>query len=267
VFPWNEFDNILFERGLSLQKQPDGSWSHGSGSLARAVPFPESVQHQLGVRPIIASGPCGNERVDLVLPSTYGRLLDIYLSELNSRLPRAMLFVMGAMLYHCKTLARLYAEECRRHSSRWPGYMADGTTPPWAEAQNVVITPHEHFFEFEALMTAIVRGYEYLRFPLWARYGQGSSTPRNFSEVLKKVRLPITIAKRLCHSHNSYYKRAKKYRDCIQHNVDMGSSSWAMMERLDQSIWSILVRIPDNPDSKSRSKFIFHQKLDALTLG
>jgi len=61
--------------------------------------------------------------------------------------------------------------------------------------------------------------------------------------------------------------KTKKYRDCIQHYVNIGSSSWAMMEQLQDSVWSAIVRIPDNPEARSEHLFIFYKNVDTLTMG
>jgi hypothetical protein len=39
------------------------------------------------------------------------------------------------------------------------------------------------------------------------------------------------------------------------------------MQKLDGGVWSVLMRIPDNPEVKSRVAFTFAKGLDALTYG
>jgi hypothetical protein len=58
------------------------------------------------------------------------------------------------------------------------------------------------------------------------------------------------------------------YRDCIIHNapIDFGLGTGSM-QKLDGGVWSVLMRIPDNPEVKSRAAFTFAKGLDALTYG
>ena len=65
-----------------------------------------------------------------------------------------------------------------------------------------------------------------------------------------------------------YGERLTDYRDCIIHYtpIDFGMST-ANMHKLDDGIWSVMMRIPDNPETKSKSAFTFAKGLDALTYG
>jgi hypothetical protein len=58
------------------------------------------------------------------------------------------------------------------------------------------------------------------------------------------------------------------YRDCIIYNapIDFGLGTGSM-QKLDGGVWSVLMRIPDNPEVKSRAAFTFAKGLDALTYG
>lgn len=265
TFFWDQFDNVIFERGICIKKDEKGSWVHGTSEAPVSIPAPEAVLNSLKVRPVLIEGPCGNTRSSILLPSTQGRLLNIYINELD--LPRPLEFVMGVMLYHCSTLARLYARECMEFVEQWPGKLANGKKPTWAKENRIVTTLKEHFYEFEALITTIVRGYEYIRYPIWEKYESEQNTPRNFEETIKRCNLPPELKRRIGLSRKKCYEPAKSYRHCIQHNVDMGSSSWCMFEKKMESFWSLIVRLPDNPASKSAKKFTFHQDLDALTVG
>ncbi len=265
TFPWDQFDNVTFERGICVRKNETGTWFHVTSETPVSVSAPEAVLNSLKVRPVLAEGPCGNTRLSTLLPSTQGRLLNIYRSELN--LPRPLQFVMGAMLYHCSALARLYARECSTLIERWPGKMANGKSPRWAKENRIVTILEEHFYEFEALITTIVRGYEYIRYPIWEKYESGENTPPSFEKTIERCKFPPELEKRITLSQKTCYEPAKSYRHCIQHNVDIGSSSWCMFEKKMESFWSLIVRLPDNPATKSAKKFTFHRGLDALTVG
>jgi hypothetical protein len=166
---------------------------------------------------------------------------------------------MGAVLYHCKTLAQWYANECLRFSQELN--KPDGIN-------KVVITPEEPYFEFESLVTGIVRGYDTLRYALWNQWGRNGSCPSSYERTVNAlVSCPPQVLTRLQSSRDNYYSKAKEYRHCIQHYVDFGSASWAMMDLLRESVWSVIVRVPDNPEARSSRSFRFNQNVDALTLG
>ena len=97
------------------------------------------------------------------------------------------------MLYHCITLARLYGDKCAEHVKQWPGLMVKGKDPPWAKDDKVVTVLEELFFEFESLVTSIVRSYEYIRYPMWQKYGSAKNTPRNFESTINKCSFPDII--------------------------------------------------------------------------
>lgn len=258
MFPWQEFDTVLFERGVSLVKENGNAWRHRSASSSISVDSPSAVQSEFQLRPVVVLGPCGNSRVSMVLPATQGRLLDIYRSELDRNISRSLSFIMGAVLYHCKALAQWYTDQCLHYSSL--------SHKP--DAERVVTTPEEPYFEFESLVTAIVRGYDTLRYPLWNKWGNKSGCPNSFTRTLNHCEtLPADLRRRLEVSNNNFLAKTKKYRDCIQHYIDFGSTSWAMMELLKDSVWSIIVRVPDNPEARSEHLFRFHRNVDALTLG
>jgi hypothetical protein len=165
---------------------------------------------------------------------------------------------MGAMIYHTKALARWASVHCA-------DFVRHGVPPSQTQ---VVFSPEEPYFEFESMLSSIVRGYEYTTVPLWKRYGSPDRPPRNFTTAFERApRIPAAIRECLQRSHDTTYKRAKEYRDCIHHNVDLGSASWAMMERRNPSVWTVLILVPDNPETKSRKAFTFDSGLDALTLG
>lgn len=254
---WHEFRTVYFERGLTLDRTATGSWRYLSSASILEVSSPALVQSEHGVRPVFVVGIAGGSRYAALMPSRSGRLLDSYRSELSA-LPPSVAFAMGAMIYHTKALARWASVQCADYA----------LSPVFGSESPAMFSPEEPYFEFEALLSSIVQGYEYTRVPLWKRYGTPASPPRNFRLALERaIRLPTELRERLQYSHDTTYTRAKDYRDCIQHNVDFGSSSWAMMERRDPGVWTVLIRVPDNPETKSRKAFRFDTDLDALTLG
>lgn len=229
-----------------------------------SVSDPNTVSSNFGVRPVLAEGSNQNAKVSFLLPATKGRLLEIYRSEL--KLLKPLKFVMGSMLYHCSALARLYAEACTGFVEPSMGEMANEGAPSRDPENKVATRSEAPFYEFETLITKIILGYETIKYPIWQKYQSGKETPRNFSDTIKTCQFPPAIEKRIVSSNQNCYLPAKKFRHCIQHHFDTGSSSWCLFEKKYQLLWLFMARLPDNPEEKSAEALMFNQELDALTL-
>jgi hypothetical protein len=263
-FPWEQFDKVTFEGGLCINKHKSGEWFYVNSIDPMPVSDPGTVKTSLGVRPVLAEGSDGNARVSFVFPAARGNLLEIYSSELD--LPGPLTYLMGSMLYHCSALARIYADECTRFVETRSIKIIDGERPSWEKEKRVVTRLKDPLYGFETLITKILIGYESIRYPIWKKYNSGKDTPRSFVDTVKSCKFPSAIGKRIQLSTTNCYLPAKKFRNCIQHNLDIGSSSWCILEKKHQLLWSLMVRLPDNPEEKSAKDFKFDQGLDALTV-
>lgn len=263
-FPWEQFDKVTFESGLCVKKRKTGEWFYVNSKEPMSVSDPSTVKTSLGVRPVLAEGSDENARISFVFPAIKGNLLEIYRSELD--LPEPLKYLMGSMLYHCSALARIYAEECTRFVENCPIKIIGGDTPSWEREKRVVTRLVEPLYGFETLITKIIIGYESIRYPIWKKFKSGKETPRNFFDTVKSSKFPSALGKRIQLSADNCYLPAKKLRNCIQHNVDFGSSSWCIFEKKYQLLWSFMVCLPDNPEEASAGNFKFDQGLDALTV-
>ena len=263
-FPWEQFDKVTFERGICIRKDETGDWFYINCQDAMSVSDPNTVLTNFGVRPVLAEGSSQHAMVSFLLPAIRGRLLDIYRSELD--LLKPLKYVMGSMIYHCSALARLYAQECTRFAQRATGEMGSGGRTSGEKENKVVVRLEAPFYEFEALMNKIVLGYEYLRYAIWRKYQSGTETPRNFTDTIKRCKLPLAIEKRIKLSRDHCYLPARKFRYCIQRNLEVGASSWCLLEKKYELLWLFLARLPDNPEEKSADHFKFDQGRDALTV-
>jgi len=124
----------------------------------------------------------------------------------------------------------------------------------------------EPLYGFETLLTKIIVGYEYLRFPIWKRYQSGKDSPGNFLETVKNCKFPSALEKRIQLSLESCYLPAKKFRGCIREHIGIGSSSWCFLEKNIHSLWLFAARLPDNPQAPSAKNFQYDQGLDALSV-
>lgn len=263
-FPWEQFDKITFERGICIKKNKTGEWFYVNNEDLMSVSNPSTVITSLGVRPVLAEGSNENARVSFVLPAVRGKLLEIYRSELD--IPEPLKYLMGSMLYHCSALARIYAEECARFVEQRSIKIVGNDAPKFEKEERVVKRLEEPLYGFETLITKIIIGYESIRYPIWKKYKSDKDTPRNFVDTVKKCNFPSAIEKRIQLSTENCYLPAKKFKNCIQHHVDIGSSSWCMFEKKFQLLWLFMARLPDNPEERSASALTFNQELDALTV-
>jgi len=97
-FPWAQFDRVTFEKGICIQKHHTGGWVYLNSEEPMFVSDPNHIMVSLGVRPVLAEGFNDPNRVSFILPAMRGRLLEIYLSEMD--LPKHFAFIMGSMLFH-----------------------------------------------------------------------------------------------------------------------------------------------------------------------
>ncbi len=261
---WTQFDKIIFERGICISKNLSGEWFYENSEDHMSVSDPGHVIASLGVRPVLAEGLSKGTRVSLILPAIKGRLLEVYRSELD--LPEPLKYLMGSILYHCSVLARFYAYECTIFASQYQKIAGRKNLTSRSEEKRFVTRLEEPLYSFETLMTKIIIAYESLRYSVWKKYKSGNTIPKNYLDTVKSCKFPSAIGKRIKLSTENCYLPAKKYKNCIQQNVDIGSSSWCVFEKKFQLLWHLVVHIPDNPEEKSSNAFTFDQGFDALTV-
>jgi hypothetical protein len=173
-------------------------------------------------------------------------------------------YVVSAVVYHCKRLADVYSAitlDMVRISSI-PGH-TDSSFISFGYQL-------EPYVELDALLTAARRAYDASRYILWGVFGPNKGgLPSNFKKTLPECRkLTPELRETLEKSWQTYGERLTEYRDCIIHNspIDFGLGTGSM-QKLDGGVWSVLMRIPDNPEVKSQAAFTFAKGLDALTYG
>lgn len=264
--------------GLEARSNESSIWSF-LPTQATAADFASlGIETSYGVRPIlmIETHPSGKD-LEIGLFSTDGGaaqnpmpLLDT-VSSISLITPfRSLKYVLGAVLYHCGQLARHYAET-------WRSFHA---SPAVRNVQSDLVNFSQHglqehgYYEFDALVTDVVRCYETMRFPLWHAF-RGKATlsktgPRKgYKRTLKACEgLPAELSTYLNWDWNKFGTRADAYRDFIHHYfpLDRGFSQ-ARMVRVGNNVWSGSMLIPDNPEDKSPGRFRYDSDIDALTFG
>ena len=281
-----QFVRIVFEKGIELRCTREKQWAFQSVSekneFITSEENPEEIPHKLfysvytkyHVRPILLTSSYSSEH-SMLLPSIPMRSLDVELSELDNKNFEDvsfqhlsnLIYSMETMLYRCKQLAEVYCRIYRSFVSFQYGYLK--------KVDKVILGGNpETYFEFDALVTDVMRLYEVLRYVIWIKFGTPKNdVPRSYEDMLKKIPLrkkgfPSLLFDRLNDNWSIIGDRAKKYRDCLQHNSPIiRGRPYVRMSRLDDKVWSASIWIPDNPEDKSQEKFIYDSKIDALTYG
>lgn len=282
-----QFVRIVFEKGIELRCTREKQWAFQSVSekneFITSEEKPEEIPHKLfysvytkyHVRPILLTSSHSGSEHSMLLPSLPMRILDVELSELDNKnfedisfqLLSNLSYSMETMLYHCKQLAEVYCRICRSFVSFPFGYLKK-------EDKVILGGNPETYFEFDALVTDAMRLYEVLRYVIWIKFGTPkNNVPKSYEGMLKKIPsrkkdFPPLLFDRLNDNWSTIGDRAKKYRDCLQHNSPIiHGRPYVRMSRLDYKVWSASIWIPDNPEDKSQVKFIYDSEIDALTYG
>lgn len=267
---------VLFERGLAVHRTELG-WQlqHVVGGDGGVMADVASVVRENGLRPVvIVEDRLGtDEYSDLLTCLAPTQIYGVRVTQLQQRAYGAHLdfqqvrninYMLVAVSYHCIELCKAYRDTCESFARLAGALLPD---------EDRVVTHQgsaDAYFEFDALVTAVRRAYDSLRYLMWKHFGPGSgSVPSSFPKTLDRCSaLPQALRQRLAASWTSWGEPVTAYRDCIQHYcpVDLGTTvMW--MEKTDSGAWSTSARIPDNPSSRSRAKFTYAEKLDALTFG
>ena len=169
-------------------------------------------------------------------------------------------YILSSAIYHTKQLALLYSDTLAGHRERDRGR-------EWS--RDYISSSNEPYFEFEAGITALIRGYDTLRQFIWSACGASGTRPSNFAKVVDKAVLPEPIAAR-AHEAREPYERAKEYRHCIQHYTHFGVYARTRVRLHKARVWTYTAVLPDNPEARSQSEFLFSNfesasGIDALT--
>lgn len=261
---WETVDYVVFERGVAFRRADNSEWLCESSTKYLSV-SPADFRMQYGLRPIIAKMR-GASGFSLVFPACTGRFLNVQVSELHQliaknaanyfQITRSLMFLLDAVIYHTERLAAHYVDTVAAHRQ----------SPPHTDWDWAMATSNEAFFEFDALVTAVIRALDSTRNLVWRAYGQNGSVPSSLRRTVNCCeRLPNSVKERVENVWDNRLTHAKEYRDCIQHYVAVGAGSWAKLTYIDDLFWTMSVRIPDNPEAKAATKFTYDRDLEAMT--
>jgi hypothetical protein len=263
---------IVFEQGLVLRRISD-TWQVANTESDHPPPIvePSEISARYGLRPVLITErlDSGKERTFL-LATQKPDLFGLHITDIQQRTLRteglilkaqSVLYMLGALEYHCSKLCELYANTCGHFS---------GLPNPERTERAIFSGKSESYYEFEALVTALRRTYDSLRFSLWHFFGPGKGDlPVSFYRVLPLcTALPPTLSEKLRESWDTLGVKITAYRDCIQHYAPVAFSLGAVhMSRGPAGAWTMRALIPDNPQARTASKFTFRHGIDALTFG
>lgn len=268
---------LIFEKGFELRRDENRFWFLVPSRDAQVCISPSTITREYGVRPIAwaEQHPSGKELITLYSPTGEQCANPFDLLEMAPDASmllafRSLRYVLGAACYHCCQLAQRYSETwCAFHSS-----------PARSKSESDIANfiqlgfQEEGYYEFDALVTSVLRSYDAMRFVIWPAFGgkggRTSDNPRkNFQKTLNHCEgLPVSLESRLNHSWSVFGAKAKEYRDFIQHRfpLDRGYAQ-ARMGRMKGGVWSVVMLIPDNPEDHSPNKFTYNSETDMLTYG
>jgi hypothetical protein len=252
---------IIFEHGVELSNTRNSLKIDVNG--LSLVEIFQAVQSKYSVRPILltevvrSTGGGTRERHSVLTLGGLDQLnLRLSLLHLPQGLSEAQYIGLlspslnvqhtaGAIIYHCQQLALAYTRIC---DNAHEIILGEGEQEDLSFGNQ-----SEPYYEVEALITASRRTYDALRYILWKSFGPGGKdTPSNFLKTLA--------------AWERYGKKMTAYRDCIQHYVPVTYHlQTATMKQISGSVWTVTLRIPNNPEKKSQKAFDFSDNLDALT--
>jgi hypothetical protein len=264
----------VFEKGVQVRYEDD-CWKVPFApplAFVSMTTFEDVVAALFPLRPLVVTTRFdGGDNHPRLLRIDGRQYFDVCVSSLMNRSITAenlfpvyhLEYLLNGINYHCQRLAELYVQIVGRYHqiTQIPGY---GEEREGGLFQNQL----EPYYEFDALVGAVRRSYDSTRYLLWPRFGNARGTmPKSLSAFLESSsRIPETLHARLTFSWKKFGMPLKDYRDCLHHYVpvDFGMAS-AVMRPHPLCVWTTTVRIPDNPEVKSKKKFTFSLNRDALT--
>lgn len=268
---------LIFEKGISLHKDDSNHWWYESSQHKTNFIFAnfQEVRSQFGVNPIVATEvrPVFGE-LDLLLDSQEfpsflsANYLQSCISTEKSGLTDIFLmknldYVLNASIYHCIKLAKNYVSICSLYS-RVAEIINNGSAKSGFSSSLVM----NAYFEFDALISALLRAYNTIRYLLWEKFNGKGSTPSSYYRVLEKCKSSMSqdLYEVLGKSWHKNGEKLKSYRDCIQHYVPIEKGfSQANIVRNEKNIWLVSLLLPDNPDAQSITNFKYSEEIDALS--
>jgi hypothetical protein len=160
-----------------------------------------------------------------------------------------------ATLYHLNRLVDLYVELTQLFEKIHP----PGTATRGNTGDSRV------YYEVDAFLAAARRVYESMNKVLWKHYRRPGGRWRSIQKAIESGLFPAPLDEQLRVSWNSFGKRLAEYRDCMMHNYPLTDGATTCWMEWYGKRWGMNVKLPLNPDQKSRLSFDFAKGPEALT--
>ena len=264
----------VYEKGIEVRLN-DNRWELSNTTADSNILFDllSDVSTEMSpLRPVLVTEKREfGDDLTLLIRSTAGPCYAACVSELMNRANLGstffpvyhLMYLLGAANYHCQSLAELYVSIAAKYASiqQRLGNVNKSDIGMFSYQT-------EPYHEFEAIISSVRRLYDSTRYLLWPRFGKtNGGMPNSFQKLLNsQIFMPHDLFERLQDSWAESGKKLKDYRDCIHHYVpvDFGMAS-AYMQRHSSGAWTTMIRIPDNPEARSKNQFTFEHNYDALT--
>lgn len=259
---------IVFEGGVTLRKNDDGTWLTESSRNSIVFRDHADLRERYRLRPVVTVDSVemngyfyeAQRLVDWRLSNPCGFILPPARQGMDSRHEMNLMYIVGALIHHCASVALEYRCVCNLYCHRVSQLTGHTSETPFFGHPKV-------FYEIDAYFTVARRFYEMLAAVVWEQYGATrTGRPDRFPKTLDMcTAMPAELRTRLSSSWQHWGEAVKSYRDCINHHTHLDChASCAWMRKIDDAVWSTKVLLPDNPEVKSLSRFTFELDRDAL---
>lgn len=170
-------------------------------------------------------------------------------------------YTLRSCAYHVERLAIYYSEHAQSAEEQERQRQARGRD----KAIMVARDDQRVYFEIDAFLGSARRFYEQLRRVLWKHGGRSANRPQSFPKVLNAVDLPTAYIASLQASWSEYGRNLKGYRDSVFHYDPLNEGHTNIRARPLKGRWGVIVRLPENPEARSRMSFRFEKGPDALS--
>lgn len=236
----------LFEHGIATEGEPN----QGSLRLIATARLPIYSGFSLAI--VDPEGTSLNERAVHLTSVDGPHNMAHYFEEYDLR------YSVLATLYHLNRLIDLYVRLTRLFERLHPvGTAVSGNT-----------SDPRVFYEVDAFLGAARRVYESIRKVLWKHYqGRGvTGRWRSIRTVLTSPgNVPEPFLTGLRESWRSVGTKLTAYRDCVAHYDPLTDGLTTCWMDWYGNRWGMTVKLPSNPDEKSRLAFDFASGPEALS--
>lgn len=167
-------------------------------------------------------------------------------------------YCVRATLYHLNRLVDLYVRLTQ---------IFERKHPPGTAIRGNTGDPRV-FYEIDAFLGAARRVYESIKDVLWKHYHCPNATGKwpSIRRVFKSPHeIPPLFISKLDHSWSTFGEKLADYRNCVAHYDPLNDGGTTCWMNWHGNRWGMTIKLPANPDKKSRRTFDFESGPEALS--